>query len=196
MPASSDDDENDMKLAKKSITKNNNHVYFHSEINRDSIFEMITLIRKAELENIIFAHTRCITPIPIYLHISSFGGNIFDALTAIDVIQACKVPIHTIIEGAAASAATIISIVATKRYIRPNAYMLIHQLTAGSWGKMQELEDEFLNNKLIMDKLISIYKTHSSIPKTQLNEILKHDLWWNADTCLKYGLVDELWTNA
>ena len=26
----------------------------------------------------------------------------------------------------------------------------------------------------------------------ELNKLLKHDLWWDADTCLKYGLVDEI----
>ena len=27
----------------------------------------------------------------------------------------------------------------------------------------------------------------------QIDELLKHDLWWNVDTCMKYGLTDELW---
>ena len=44
-----------------------------------------------------------------------------------------------------------------------------------------------------MDKIIDIYKNHAKIPKTKLKELLKHDLWWNLDTCMKYGLVDEIW---
>ena len=28
----------------------------------------------------------------------------------------------------------------------------------------------------------------------ELDEILKHDLWWKADKCLEVGLVDEVWT--
>jgi ATP-dependent Clp endopeptidase proteolytic subunit ClpP len=175
------------------ITKENNHIYFHSEVDRDAIFEMITLIRKAEIENIVLAHNLCTDPIPIYLHINSFGGSVFDALTAIDVIQACKVPVHTVIEGASASAGTLISVVGAKRYIRPNAHMLIHQLSAGSWGKMSELEDEHENNALLMNKILDIYKKHANIPKKQLSEVLKHDLWWESDKCMKYGLVDELW---
>ena len=26
-----------------------------------------------------------------------------------------------------------------------------------------------------------------------MNEILRHDIWWESDICLKYELVDELW---
>jgi len=189
-----DSDEEDDRLRK--ITRENNHIYFHAEVDRGSVFELIELLRKCELDNIINAHKLCIDEIPIYLHINSLGGVVFDAMTAIDAMQSCKVPVHTIIEGSTASAGTLISVFGKKRYMRPNAYMLIHQLSAGAWGKMAELEDDFENNKILMDKIMNIYKEHADIPKKQLGEILKHDLWWNFDTCKKYGLIDEEWTRT
>ena len=190
----SDDDTNSGSNSEnRKITKEHNHIYFHSEVDRGAVFEMITFIRKAEIENIVLAHNLCSDPIPIYLHISSFGGSVFDALTAIDVIQGCKVPVYTIIEGGTASAGTLISVVGVKRYIRPNAHMLIHQLSSCSWGKMSELEDAHENNMLLMNKILDIYKKYADIPKKQLSSVLKHDLWWEADKCMKYGLVDELW---
>jgi len=188
-----DDDEQSDDRIPKTITKEHNHIYFHSEVDRDTIFELIAYIRKAEIENIILAHNLCCEEIPIYLHISSYGGMVFDALTAIDVIKSCKVPVYTIIEGATASAGTLMSVVGEKRFIRKNAHMLIHQLSSGSWGKMNELEDEFENNKLLMSKIKEIYKKHAKIPKKELNEILKHDLWWESDKCIEYGLADEIW---
>lgn len=33
------------------------------------------------------------------------------------------------------------------------------------------------------------------MPRKELNELLKHDLWLDSTKCLKYGLVDELWNN-
>jgi len=191
----SDADNDD--YASKTIMKENNHIYFHSEVNREAIFEMITHIRKAEIENIVLAHKlNSDNAIPIFLHINSFGGSVFDALTAIDVIQSCSVPIYTIIEGATASAGTLISVVGKKRYIRPNAHMLIHQLSSGFWGKMNEIEDDFTNNKQFMEKILDIYKKHASIPRKELNDILKHDLWWDANKCIQFGLVDELWNRT
>lgn len=187
-----DDDEDDCDMLRK-ITRENNHIYFHAEVDRGSIFEMIEYLRKCELDNIINAHKLCIDEIPIYLHINSFGGSIFDAMTGIDAIQSCKVPVYTIIEGSTASAGTLLSVVGTKRFMRPNAYMLIHQLSAGSWGKMAEMEDDFENNKILMDKIKNIYNEHAEIPKKQLAEILKHDLWWDFEKCKSYGLIDEEW---
>ena len=118
------DDDND-DYANKTILKEHNHIYFHSEVNRDAIFELITHIRKAEIENIVLAHKlNSDNPIPIFLHINSFGGSVFDAFTAIDVIISCSIPIYTIIEGATASAGTLISIMGKKKYIRPNDLLL------------------------------------------------------------------------
>jgi ATP-dependent protease ClpP protease subunit len=151
------------------------------------------LINEAEEENYMLAFKLKIEKIPIYLHMCSFGGSIFDAFTAIDVIKSCKSPVYSIIEGANASASTLISVVCTKRFIRPNSYMLIHQLSSGFWGKFQEIEDEVKNLNEIMEKLKDIYKEHTNIPKKELNELLKHDLWLNSDKCLKYGLIDEIW---
>ena len=120
----------------QKITKVNNHIYFYSEVTRNSIFALTTLIREVEQDNLALANTLCIDPIPIYLHISSFGGSVFAAFTAIDVILACQVDIITVIDGASASAGTLMSVVGKKRYMRPNSYMLVHQLSAGAWGKM------------------------------------------------------------
>lgn len=191
-----EEDEDNIGDNSKTITRENNHIYFYAEVNRQNIFDLIEFIRKCEIDNIITAHKNCLDDIPIFIHISSFGGLIFDAFTAIDVIQACKVPVHTIIDGPTASAGTLISVVGNKRYMRPNAYMLIHQLSSISWGKMSELEDEHENNTMLMKRIKEIYTEHASIPKKQLSEILKHDLWWDFNKCVSYGLVDEVWNRT
>lgn len=195
-----DDDENHIlktlskKSSEPSIERDGNHIYFYSEVDRESIFMLIKCIKEAEEESILMSLKLNIDKIPIYIHINSLGGSIFNCFAGIDAIESCKVPVHTIIEGSTASAGTLLSVVGKKRYITKNAYMLIHQLSSGFWGKMNEIEDEYKNLEDLMRKIKEIYKEHSTIPKKQLNELLKHDLWMDADKCLKYGLVDEIWT--
>ncbi len=171
-----------------------NHIYFYSEVDRDSIRELIELLREAEEYCLRTKRQMNMKKIPIYLHINSYGGCIFSALNAIDYMEACRVPVYTIIEGSTASAGTLISVCGKKRFMRPNAHMLIHQLSSECWGKMSEIEDEVSNLKALMVKLKSIYKDHTTIPKNELKRLLKHDLWLNADQSIEYGLVDELWT--
>jgi ATP-dependent Clp protease protease subunit len=170
-------------------------MYFHSEVSRESVVKLTQLLRQAEAICIQMVFAFNVTSVPLYLHISSFGGSVFAALTAIDAIKACRVPVHTIIEGATASAGTLISVVGDRRFITPSSHMLIHQLSSGCWGKMAEIEDEMENLKALMKQIRKIYKKHTKIPKEELHEILKHDLWFNSKKSLEVGLVDAIWTN-
>lgn len=103
-----------------------------------------------------------------------------------------KTPVYSYIEGMAASAATIISVVCDRRYIYKYSYMLIHQLSGGMWGKFQEMEDDFKSSKDLMNDIKNIYVAHTNLKKKELKDILKHDLWWNSKLCLENGLVDEV----
>jgi ATP-dependent Clp endopeptidase proteolytic subunit ClpP len=180
---------------KKKIERELNHIYFYSEVTRESIYDLIALIREAQEECYLTQLKMNILEVPIYLHISSYGGSIFAAFSAIDVIQSSKIPIYTIIDGASASAGTLMSVVGKKRFIRKTSYMLIHQLSSSCWGKYAEIQDEYKNLKDLTKKIIEIYTNHTTFPKNQLKRILKHDLWLDSNKCIEYGLVDELWND-
>lgn len=175
------------------IYRENNHIYFYTEIDRKSISNLIFFIREAEEYCIVTSLRLRIDELPIYLHIYSNGGYIHAAFAAIDVINSCKVPIYSIIEGATASAGTLISVVCKKRFIRPTAYMLIHQLSSEFWGKMSEITDEYKNLTNVMDKITKIYKKYSKLTPKKLEKLLKHDLWLDAKKSIKYGLADEIY---
>jgi ATP-dependent protease ClpP protease subunit len=104
----------------------------------------------------------------------------------------CKVPIHTYVDGFSASAATFLSVVGNYRFMSRNSYMLIHQLSSNCWGTYANFEDEKQNLDLMMKTIKDVYKKYTKVPMKKLDEILKHDLLWDANTCLEYGLIDEI----
>ena len=102
------------------------------------------------------------------------------------------IDIHTIIEGQACSAATLLSIVGKKRFITKNSYMLLHHISSECWGKLNELEDEIKNLNLITKNFKELYKQYSNIRSKTFDTLFKKDLLLDARTCLNYGLVDEI----
>ena len=44
----------------------------------------------------------------------------------------------------------------------------------------------------MMETIKRVYKEYTKVPEKKLDEILKHDLMWDAETCLKYGLIDNI----
>ena len=134
-----------------------------------------------------------IKQIPIELHIHSGGGDLFSGLAAIDTIQNMKTPIHTYVQGSVASAATLMSVCGSKRFMYKNSVMLIHQIsTSMMYGKYHEFLDEIENQNLLMDKVKNIYREKTKIDDETLDQMLQHDLWLSADKCLELGLVDKI----
>jgi len=175
------------------VEKKNNRIYFYSEVSRGKNLKLNLAIGDLSRDLISTAH-RLKLPDPgnIYLHINSYGGSVFAGFSSVDYIINSEVPVTTIIDGCAASAATIMSVVGQHRQMNKHAYMLIHQLSSGLWGKYHDMQDKMENCDRFMDMIISIYEEHTKIPKKELDKILKHDLWWDAKTCIKYGLIDEI----
>lgn len=176
----------------ESIKVINNHIYFYSDVEKNTILELNHSLKEIQNKLLIYGINHDCEPAPIYIHINSNGGDIFSALSTVDTIKNMKVPVISIIEGCAASAATLISVVCSKRIITKYSHMLIHQLSSSIWGKMNEIEDELLNLNRLMVVIKDIYKTHSKLNLTRLSSCLKKDILWSSEECLKNGLVDEV----
>ena len=186
----------DMKGAPKDrgdyLEITNNRIYFYSGVETKNVLGLNKALRELSAE---IRHSSAVLecqPAGIFLHVNSHGGDLFAGLAAMDEIRKSKVEITSIIDGCAASAATLMSIAADKRLMNKHAYMLIHQLSSGMWGKYREMKDEIENVDNMMKTIRDVYLEYTKIPKKKLNEILDHDLWLDAETCLKYGLVDEI----
>jgi ATP-dependent protease ClpP protease subunit len=175
-----------------SVETSGSRIFFYSEVSKDSVLTLNKALRDLAVKQTTIGAIHEIPPPPIRLHINSPGGSLLDGFAAVDYIRACKVPVYSVIDGSAASAATLMSVVATKRYIHKHGFMLIHQLSGGLWGKYEDMIDDFKNSELFMNTLGTIYKEKTKIPEKTLKEMLKRDLWFDAKTCLKYGMVDEI----
>jgi ATP-dependent protease ClpP protease subunit len=182
-----DDQDDDL-----TIYSDKNHIYFNTDVTVESCARLIYYINKVSEYVILTRFSLKIDEIPIYLHLSSYGGCVASALRVVDVIKASKIPIYSVIEGYCASATTIMSVVCVKKFIRPNAFMLIHQLSSTIWGTLTNINDEVKCCKKMMKIIISIYLENTKIPKEELKDILEHDITWNSKQCIKKGLADEL----
>jgi ATP-dependent Clp endopeptidase proteolytic subunit ClpP len=168
-----------------------NKIYFYAEVHRDKVLQLNKKI--SELNNNLTRQKLQYDlneDIPIHLYINSFGGSIFSGFSAMDHILKSRLPVITVVDGVCASAATFLSVVGTKRYITKHSYMLIHQLSSGCWGKFEDFKDTMKNLENFMVLIKNVYCKYTEIPEDKLEEILKHDIFFNADECLKYKLVD------
>jgi ATP-dependent protease ClpP protease subunit len=132
----------------------------------------------------------------LFVHISTYGGCLYSSLMCYDSLKSKTYNVITIAEGYVASGGTIMMLGGKTRQIQKSAVMLIHQLSTGMYGKFEELKEDFQNSEQDMKRLTKIYHTElkGKMTKKQIEEALKHDYWWDAETCIAKGLCDEIYT--
>lgn len=190
------DDEDEITTGGE-VSALHDHLYFYAGISQESALKANQLLQETsmKLAPTAFSSMQEVgQPSPVWFHINSFGGEVFSSFSIADTIERISqvIPVVTIIEGCAASGATLISLAGTKRLMRKNAFMLIHELSSVAWGRHSQMEDTLKSNRGLMKTIKDYYKEKTKIPASELDEILKHDVWWNAKKCLKYGLVDAI----
>ena len=175
------------------VEHDENKVYFYCPVGDKEVLELNKLIRRLDKEMQVIGLTFNIPPPPIELHIQSEGGSAFAGIAAYDCIKACKTPVHTYIDGCAASAATLLYLAGKRRYLYNNSFMLIHQIsTSVLGGKFEEFKDELKNQEKIMHTVKKIYLETSKMSEEELTELMKHDLWMESETIIKNGFADEI----
>jgi ATP-dependent protease ClpP protease subunit len=181
------------KNSNNYINTNFNHIYFNNDITSDTAFELCKELRNVETKIKTLSATLNIEKQAIYLHITTDGGVIYSAFSVIDCIKSLSLPVYTVVDGFVASAGTLISLSGEKRFMCENAYMLIHELRGGVWGKMSEMDEEHTNLNKIMEHIKRIYIDNTKIKQKKIDRILKKDLIWDVEECIEKGLIHEVY---
>ncbi len=130
----------------------------------------------------------------VNLYINSPGGLVDQTLAIYDTMQFVGSDIATYCIGQAASGAAIILMAGTKgkRFILPNAKVMLHQPYGGITGQAEDIRiqaEEVLRDK---KRLNSIIAGCSGKTVEKVAEETERDRYLTAEEALAYGLVDEI----
>ena len=130
----------------------------------------------------------------ISLYINSPGGSISAGMAIHDTMQYIKCDVSTICIGMAASMGAFLlsSGAKGKRIALPNAEVMIHQPSAGTQGKVTDMEidvEHFLKIKQRMNRILA-ENTGKTPEQVKLDS--ERDNWMIAEEAKEYGLVDKV----
>lgn len=133
----------------------------------------------------------------VNLYINSPGGLVDQTLAVYDTMQFMGSEVATYCIGQAASGAAVILMAGTKgkRYILPNAKVMLHQPYGGITGQAEDVRiqaDEVLRDKARLNNIIA--KCTGRDAKL-VGEDTERDYYMNAEEALEYGIVDEILDN-
>lgn len=133
----------------------------------------------------------------IFFYINSPGGSVYDALAIYDTMQYITNDVQTVGIGMQASAAAFLLSSGTKgkRFILPNATVMIHQPSSGTRGKVTDQEIDLRESLRIKRLLEDIMARNTGQKQERIHEDMERDKWLTAPEALEYGIVDKVIDN-
>ena len=130
----------------------------------------------------------------ISLYINSPGGSVSAGLAIYDTMQYIKSDVSTICIGMAASMGAFLLAGGKKgkRFILPNAEVMIHQPMGGTQGQASDIKiqaDHILATRARLNKILS---ENTGKPLEIIEQDTDRDNWLSAQEAVEYGLVDQI----
>lgn len=130
----------------------------------------------------------------ISIYINSPGGSVTSTLAIIDTMNFIKPDVSTVCVGIAASGAAIVLSAGKKgkRFILPNAEVMIHQPLGGVEGQATDIAITAKHILKTKDRLNKILANNTGRPISQVEKDVERDFFMDSEEAKKYGIIDKV----
>ena len=126
----------------------------------------------------------------ITLRINSDGGEVFESIALYNYLKDKNV--HVIVDGIAASGASIIAMSGKTITMMQGSMMMIHNPLSLAIGYAEDLRAEADILDKISDSIAGIYASRTGKEKGEILDLMKAETWLQDCECLAEGLADEI----
>jgi ATP-dependent Clp endopeptidase proteolytic subunit ClpP len=129
----------------------------------------------------------------ITLFVSSFGGQVGQALNICDTLQQILCPLR-VVGLQVYSAATLVVAGGPKghRYALPNSQFYLHRMSGGIYDKYEEVVGFAQNLKRVNESMINALVKYTGREKSVIERLVQDSKWLNAEEALELGMIDGL----
>ena len=132
----------------------------------------------------------------IHFYINSPGGSVSAGLAIYDTMQLVRADVSTICMGMVASMGAFLLAGGKKgkRYVLPNAEVMIHQPSGGAQGQASDIKINADHILATRDRLNRIMAANTGKDLATIERDTERDNWLTAEEAVAYGLVDQIIT--
>lgn len=126
------------------------------------------------------------------VHINSAGGDVFDGIAISSAIRAHKGRVTTVVDGLAASIASVIAQAGQDRIVQPGGMLMVHDafgLCVGDAGEMVAMAETL---DKVSDNIAGIYASRSGRDQAFWRDTMKSETWFTAEDAVAAGLADRV----
>ena len=128
----------------------------------------------------------------ITLWINSPGGDVFAAAQIYNMLMDYKGNVHVIIDGLAASAASVIAMAGTTVSMSPVAMMMIHNPWTIAQGEAKDMEKVIEMLGEIKESIVNAYELRTGLSRARISHLMDSESWFNARKAVELGFADKI----
>lgn len=126
------------------------------------------------------------------VHINSPGGDAFDGITVFNALAGRKGAVTTVVDGLAASAASVIAMAGSERVMAPGSMMMIHDALAMCIGNAADMRETAQLLDKVSDSIASVYAARAGKTGPEWRSAMAGDAWYSAQEAVDAGLAHRL----
>mgnify|MGYP003134538389 CR=1 FL=1 len=126
---------------------------------------------------------------PLNVHINSLGGDVFDGIAIYNALKSHKKDVKVLVEGIAASIASVIAMAGNTIEMAENSLFMIHNPFVMAGGDATELRKTASILDKIRDEIANIYESVSGSGVETLVGLMDNETWFNAMEAKEMGFA-------
>lgn len=126
----------------------------------------------------------------IVLRINSPGGEVWEALSILNMFRAHKATVTAVVDGLAASAGSFLAVGCDETVMSPGTQMMIHSPLSWTYGNAEELRKVADILDTIEESIITIYRDKAGA--SAWGELLHAETWYTAEQAVDAGLANRV----
>lgn len=126
----------------------------------------------------------------IELYINSPGGDCIAASQIYTMLMEYAGNVTVKIDGAAASAASVIAMAGTEVLMAPTALIMIHDPLLSVYGNKRELTAAIDVLDEVKESIINAYELKTGLSRSKISRLMEDETWMNAKKAIELGFAD------
>lgn len=135
------------------------------------------------------------TPV-VEVHLNSPGGEATEGVAIANLLRQHPSKVVAVVDGLAASAASMIAMGADEVVMAPSSQMMIHDASGGAWGTAAFLEKQARALHHLSDMYAAAYAGKAGGEPAAWRELMLAETWYSPEEAVTAGLADRVLAEA
>lgn len=126
------------------------------------------------------------------VRINSPGGYVFDGVAIYNMLREHPAAIEVMVDGLAASAASVIAMAGDRIVMGPASVMMVHRASGLTLGTAEDMRKMAGALDVVDEAITEAYARKSKRPKAEMTALMTAETWMTAEQAVENGLADAI----